>query len=57
VLVMSPRPGRLMGEVNVDIPRPRAQYLRSSHYFTHVDEVLALLEKGKHKRPAPKSVT
>jgi NitT/TauT family transport system ATP-binding protein len=56
VLVMSPRPGRLMGEVDVDIPRPRAQYLRSSHYFTHVDEVLALLEKGKRKNPAPKSV-
>jgi len=57
VLVMSPRPGRLLGEVDVDIPRPRAQHLRSSHYFTHVDEVLALLEKGKRAHPAPKSVT
>jgi NitT/TauT family transport system ATP-binding protein len=56
VLVMSPRPGRLLGEVQVDIPRPRAKYLRTSRYFTRVDEVLALLEKGKHGRKASQHV-
>ncbi len=47
VLVMAPRPGRLVGEVKIDIPRPRSQYVRESIYFNHVDEVMAMLEKGK----------
>lgn len=49
VLVMSPRPGRLVGEVAINIPRPRVKYARSPSYFEHVDRVLALLEKGKEE--------
>jgi len=49
VLVMAPRPGRLIGEVKIDIPRPRQQYVRESIYFKHVDEVVAMLEKGKEQ--------
>jgi len=44
VIVMSPRPGKVIGEVKVDIPRPRANYLRDSIYFKCVDEVVAILE-------------
>jgi NitT/TauT family transport system ATP-binding protein len=55
VIVMSPRPGKVIGEVDVDVPRPRAEFLRSSQYFNHIDEVLALLEKGKKRHPAQKS--
>jgi NitT/TauT family transport system ATP-binding protein len=47
VIVMSPRPGKVTGEVKVDIPRPRARYLREPTYFRYVDEVVELLEKGK----------
>ncbi|MEM2905740.1 MAG: ABC transporter ATP-binding protein [Candidatus Bathyarchaeia archaeon] len=46
VIVMSPRPGKAMGEVKVDIPRPRARYLRDKKYFSHIDEVVNLLERS-----------
>jgi NitT/TauT family transport system ATP-binding protein len=47
VVVMSPRPGKVVGEIKVDIPRPRSEYLRDKQYFRFVDEVVGLLEKGK----------
>jgi len=49
VIVMSPRPGRIIGEVKVNLPRPRAEYLRDKEYFQRVDEVVAILEKGKQQ--------
>lgn len=49
VIVLSTRPGKVVGEVKIDIPRPRAQYLRDPVYFKFVDEVLELLEKAKEK--------
>jgi NitT/TauT family transport system ATP-binding protein len=49
VIVMTPRPGRIIGEVRVDIPRPRTNHLRESIYFDLVDQVVAMLEKGKVK--------
>jgi NitT/TauT family transport system ATP-binding protein len=56
VIVMSARPGRVAGDLKVDIPRPRAQYIRDPVYFKYVDEVVELLEKNKnktHERPLP----
>jgi len=47
VIVMSPRPGRIINEVRVSLPRPRTKYLRDSEYFHCVDEVVAILEKSK----------
>jgi NitT/TauT family transport system ATP-binding protein len=47
VVVMSPRPGRIVGEVKIDIPRPRRQYLREPIYFDLVDKVVETLEKEK----------
>jgi ABC-type nitrate/sulfonate/bicarbonate transport system permease component len=47
IVVMSPRPGKVIGEIKVDIPRPRSEYLRDKQYFQYVDEVVSLLEKGK----------
>jgi len=47
VIVMSPRPGRVIGEVRVDIPRPRVRYLRDPMYFKYIDEVVGILERGK----------
>lgn len=49
VIVMSPRPGKIVGEVRIDIPRPRTQHLRDSKYFGFVDSVVELLEKGETK--------
>lgn len=49
VVVMSPRPGKIVGEVKIDIPRPRVRYLRDSIYFNCIDDVLVLLEKGNAK--------
>jgi NitT/TauT family transport system ATP-binding protein len=49
VIVMSPRPGRVIGEVKIEIPRPREEHLRDSVYFSLIDEVVELLEKGKNK--------
>jgi len=48
VIVMSPRPGRIIGEVRVNLPRPRTEFLRDPEYFHRVDEVVAILEKSKH---------
>jgi NitT/TauT family transport system ATP-binding protein len=49
VLVMSSRPGKVVGEVKVNLPRPRTQYLRDSKYFQSVDDVVAILEKSKRE--------
>jgi len=59
VIVMSPRPGKIIGEVKIDIPRPRSQYLRKKEYFGYVDEVVGLLEKGRTvtKDESPLSLT
>jgi hypothetical protein len=38
---------RIVGEVKIDIPRPRTKYLRAAKYFQQVDEVVAILENGK----------
>jgi NitT/TauT family transport system ATP-binding protein len=47
VLVFSPRPGRIIGEVDVDIPRPRFDHRRDQQYFETVDRVMELLKNGK----------
>ena len=59
VIVMSPRPGKVIGEVKIEIPRPREEHLRDSTYFSLVDEVVELLEKGKTetKDESPLSLT
>ena len=49
VIVMTPRPGKVTGDVKIDIPRPRADYLRDPVYFGLVDEVVEFLEKSKAK--------
>ena len=47
VIVMSPRPGKVVGEVKIEIPRPREKHLRDSAYFNLVDKVVEILEKSK----------
>ena len=53
VVVMSPRPGRIAGTVDVDLPRPRGVETREDpHYFELVTAVRELLRKrGEHLLP------
>lgn len=44
VIVLSQRPGKVVGDIKIDIPRPRLQYLREPVYFGFVDKVLSVLE-------------
>ncbi|HZW84814.1 MAG TPA: ABC transporter ATP-binding protein [Nitrososphaerales archaeon] len=41
VVVLSPRPGRVVGELTVDLPRPRNK--KSDEFFEWVDKVYSLL--------------
>lgn len=53
VLVMSERPGRLLGEVGSPFPFPRSEPLRTSEAFVRVErEVVALLHSTAHDRVA-----
>ena len=45
IVVMSPRPGRVIGEVKVDIPRPRPDYVRSPIFFQYIDQIEDLFGK------------
>jgi NitT/TauT family transport system ATP-binding protein len=47
VVVMSPRPGRIIGEVEIDLPRPRRRALLTDPSFHAVcDRLSRLLESG-----------
>lgn len=48
VIVMSPRPGKIIGEVKIGIPRPRESHLRDQIYFSFVDKVIEILKKSKN---------
>jgi NitT/TauT family transport system ATP-binding protein len=41
VVVLSPRPGKVVGELRVDLPRPRDK--KSDEFFVWVDKVYSLL--------------
>jgi NitT/TauT family transport system ATP-binding protein len=43
VIILSPRPGHIIGEVKVDLPRPRNN--RSPEFYNYVDKVITLLSK------------
>ncbi|MGQ9513908.1 MAG: ABC transporter ATP-binding protein [Thermoproteota archaeon] len=44
VLVMSARPGKIVEEVKVDIPRPRVEHTRDPRFFDIVDHVISVIE-------------
>ena len=53
VLVMDGPPGRISGEVSIDLPRPRETAIeRSSEFIGYVDEVQRLLARGAAYGPA-----
>ncbi|MHB8469258.1 MAG: ABC transporter ATP-binding protein [Gaiellaceae bacterium] len=58
VVVMSPRPGRIAGIVEIDLPSPRGVETREDpHFFELVTEVRELLRKrGEHLLPEEEPV-
>lgn len=43
IIVLSPRPGHLVGELKVPLPRPRFEHLRDPLFFETVDKLLGML--------------
>ena len=43
IIVLSPRPGRVVGELRVPLPRPRFEHLRDPLFFETVDKLLGML--------------
>jgi len=46
VIVMSPRPGRIVGEVKVKVPRPRERHLRHPEFYDAYDNIMELIQKS-----------
>ena len=54
VVVMSPRPGRITGIVDIDLPQPRTEETRESHrYYELVTEVREALRQRTSEPDAP----
>lgn len=49
IIVMSPRPGRVVGELKVNVPRPRFEHLRDKEFFDAVDKLLDMLSASESK--------
>lgn len=43
IIVLSPRPGRIIANIKIDIPRPREKYQRNKKLFKYVDEIKDLI--------------
>jgi NitT/TauT family transport system ATP-binding protein len=50
VIVFSSRPGKVIGDVKIDIPRPRAEHVRDPIYFHFVDKVVEMLQVSNGKK-------
>jgi len=46
VLIMSPRPGKVVEDVKVDIPRPRTEHARDPKFFDTVEYIIRVIEKA-----------
>ncbi len=47
IIVLSPRPGRVVGELRVNLPRPRFEHLRDKEFFDTVDKLLEMLSTSE----------
>ena len=43
IIVLSPGPGHVSGELKVDLPRPRFAHLRDEKFFDNVDRLMGML--------------
>ncbi|MEW6328869.1 MAG: ATP-binding cassette domain-containing protein, partial [Candidatus Micrarchaeota archaeon] len=44
ILLMSKRPGRIIADVPIDIPRPRVKHVRDAEFFEICDRVKSMME-------------
>jgi NitT/TauT family transport system ATP-binding protein len=45
IIVFSARPGKIIGDIQIDIPRPRYKYERCKKFFSLVDKIKKLITK------------
>jgi len=55
VIVMSPRPGRVVGELRVNLPRPRFEHLREREFFDTVERLLGMLTSSEERHTPPET--
>ena len=48
VIVLSSRPGRILDDIKINIPRPREKYQRDKKLFKYVDEIKGLIMSNIH---------
>jgi len=46
VIVFSPRPGRIIGDIKINLPRPRKEYQRHPEFFKACDKIRGLIRKS-----------
>ncbi len=51
IIVLSPRPGHVVGELRVALPRPRFEHLRDPLFFQTVDKLLGMLSSTAEEGP------
>ncbi len=44
ILIMSKRPGRIIADVPIDIPRPRVKHVRDAEFFEIIDNIKSMIE-------------
>lgn len=49
VIVMSHRPGSVVGELRVNVPRPREKHMRHVEYYDTYDKILEMIHKNTAK--------
>ncbi len=50
-LIMASRPGRIVADVKINIPRPRPDFMRSPIFFQYVDQIEAILDSRNMPYP------
>ena len=50
IIVMSPHPGRVVGELKVELPRPRFEHLRDALFFDTVDKLMGMLSSNAEEQ-------
>ncbi len=46
VIVLSARPGKLVGDVAIDLARPREKYAHTEAFFHHEQQIISLIEQS-----------
>jgi len=51
VLVMSARPGTIVGDIRVNVPRPREKHLRHTEFYDACDKIVEIIHKYSPTHP------